>query len=439
MERTLVKDLPSKEGQTVKLKGWQHHLRDLGKIAFLILRDRSGLVQIVIQSKEELRKVAELQPGTVLTVEGKVQKTEATDLGAELVDPKITVEVPIKEVPPVEYYKDEMKINLDTELEYRPIVLRNIKKQAIFKVQAGILEAFRKSMRSQDFTEFRNPILMGSPSESGADVFEAKYFDGKAYLAQSPQLYKQIMIGAFERVFTVTPVFRAEKHSTTRHIIELTQLDGEMAFIESYHDVMAVVEQVMRDIIEHLGKKCSKELALHKVELPKIPKQPIPKIKVKEALAIIEKRTGKSAKREELDVDPEDERELGKWALEEHNSDFLWLINFKKDKNFYTWNDPDNPDESLSYDLLFRGLELLSGTHRIHLYDKLVDNMEKQGLNKKYFNHFLQAFKYGMPSEGGFSFGLERLTQQVFQLKNIRQATLFPSDLKRIAGAKRMK
>ena len=213
--------------------------------------------------------------------------------------------------------------------------------------------------------------------------------------------------------------------------------DGELAFIDSYYDVMEVVENVVLDIINILKENCSNAFELLGAEIPEISKDKFPHfpvVKVKEAFKIIEKRIGKSANRAELDVDPDDEKELSKWAKEAHNSEFVWLINFKKDKNFYTYNDPEFPDESLSFDLIFKGLEILSGTHRIHEYDKLVKNMENLGLNKTYYNHYLQAFQFGMPPEGGFSFGLERLTQKFLNLKNIREATLFPTDLKRIAG-----
>ena len=337
---------------------------------------------------------------------------------------------------PVEVNKKEIEANLDTVLDYRALTLRNQKVQAIFKVQAGILKAFRESMEKQGFSEFVSPILMGAPSESGADVFEVKYFENKAYLAQSPQVYKQIMLGVFERAFTVSKVFRAEKHNTSRHLMEITQLDGEMGFISDYDEVLQVVEQTVKDIFEFLHANYSRELKLWGVKLPKLPEGRFPKVKVKEALKIIEKRLDKNAKRDELDVDPEDEREIAKWAFEKYGSEVLWLLNFKKDKNFYTWNNPDDKDESLSYDLVCRGLEWLSGTHRIHKYDVLLERFLKQGLKPQHYEHYLQAFKYGIPSEAGFSFGLERMTQQIFKLENIREATLFPSDLKRIAGAK---
>lgn len=439
MKRIISSELSTHVGETVRVEGWLHVVREMGKLGFLVLRDRGGLVQIVVDNRESLKELSSLQPGSVIRVVGAVQQTEATDIGVEVISPVIDVLVPITEVPPVVYGKKSIDVNIDTELDYRPVVLRNIKKAAIFKVQALILQKFAESLRSQGFTEFRSPVLMSAPSESGASVFEVNYFDGKAYLAQSPQVYKQIMVTAFERAFCVGPVFRAEKHNTTRHIMELTQMDAEMGFIDSYDEAMEVAEKVIRDIVTAVTAQYAEALSLYGVEAPKLPEGRFPKIKVKDALTLIEKRIGKSAEREELDLDPEDERELSKWALEEHHSDFVWAINFKSNKNFYTWDNPEDATESLSFDLEFRGLEMLSGTHRIHDYKKLHERFMAQGLTEAYYEHYFQAFKYGMPSEAGFSFGLERLTMKLFDLQNIREATLFPSDLKRIAGANRVK
>jgi len=439
MQRTISTDLSSAIGQQVRIDGWLHNFRELGKLGFLIVRDRGGLMQVVVNTKDTLKELGELQPGSVLRVVGMVKKTESTELGVEIVDPVVEIKVPITEVPPVAYNKKSLDVNIDTELDYRPLVLRNIKKQAIFKVQAVILEKFAESLRKQGFTEFKSPVLLNAPSESGADVFEVGYFEGKAYLAQSPQVYKQIMVTAFERAFCVGTVFRAEKHNTTRHIMEVTQMDAEMGFIDNYDEAMEVAENVIRDIVTAINEQFVEVFKLYEVEPTRVPAGRFPKIKVRDAHELIEKRLKKSAKREDLDVDPEDEREVSKWASEEFKSDFVWLVNFKNNKNFYTWDNPETADESLSFDLLYRGLEVLSGTHRIHDYEKLHERFQKQGLTEAYYEHYFQSFKYGMPSEAGFSFGLERLTMKLFDLANIREATLFPTDLKRVAGANRVK
>uniref|UniRef100_A0A7C5YVX7 Aspartate--tRNA ligase n=1 Tax=candidate division CPR3 bacterium TaxID=2268181 RepID=A0A7C5YVX7_UNCC3 len=434
-KRVLSSELEKQLGKIVTVAGWIYSIRNLGNIMFVILRDCKGLIQVVITEKETIDLISKVQPETVVKASGVVTKTEGkSQFDIEIKNAKIKLISPVKDPLPVIISKKEIDAQLDTILDYRPLTLRHPKIRAIFNIQASILKAFADSMRKQGFVEFRSPVLMGVPSETGADVFEVKYFQKKAYLAQSPQLYKQIMVGVFERVFTITPVFRAEKHNTTRHLMELTQLDGEVGFIKDYNDILDIVENTVRHIVKYIKENNKEDLELLDVDIPRLPKGKFPRVKVKEALKIIEKITGKSASRKEIDLDPEDEREIGKWALKKFNSDFIWLIGFKKDKNFYTWNNPEDPDESLSFDLEFRGLEVLSGTHRIHDYDKLLECMKKHGLSKDNYNQYLMAFKYGMPPEGGFSFGLERLTKQFLNLKNIREATLFPSDLTRISG-----
>ncbi|MBU0975610.1 MAG: aspartate--tRNA(Asn) ligase [Patescibacteria group bacterium] len=429
MNRTLATECKNKVGKPVLLKGWMNQLRELGKINFLILRDRSGYIQLVIEDKKELEKVSKYYVGTVIEVEGEVQESKQAELGVEIIKPKITVLNPVEEAPPVEYNKDEIQAELPTILNYRPITLRNRKIQAVFKVQATVLEAFREALRSKDFVEFRNPVLMKTPSESGADVFEVKYFDGKAYLAQSPQFYKQMMVGVFERVFTISPVFRAEKHHTNRHLTELTHMDGEMGFVTSLDEVLEVIEYVVRHIFEKVNEKNADELKLWNVTTPKLPDGKFPRVKVKEAFEMLQKRTGKSPDRK-LDPEPEDERGICKWAMEEYNSDVIWLTHYYKNKNLYTQNEGEF---SLSYDLLCRGIEWLTGTIRIHEYKKLVEGMKKEGFDLKNYEGYLQAFKYGMPPEAGFSFGLERITQKIFDFDNVREATLFPRDVERLA------
>jgi len=432
MERTLSSSCKDKIGKEVLIKGWMNQLRELGKINFLILRDGGGFIQIVIEDKKELDKVKKYQIGTVLYVTGKVQKADTTELGVEIINPKIELISQVKDIPPIEYNKDDINALPDTILDNKSLSIRNKKVQAIFKVQATILQAFRDSLINQGFIEFRSPVLMGAPSESGADLFEVKYFDRKAFLCQSPQIYKQIMIGAFEKVFTITPVFRAEKHHTSRHLTELTHMDGEIAFIDDFHQVLKICEKLVKDIFNTINKENKLELELWNATTPAVGKNGVPEIKISEAHKIINKRIGKSTNRK-LDMEPDDEREICKWSFEEFGSDLIWVTHFHKDKNFYTWNNPDNPNESLSYDLLCRGIEWMSGTVRIEKYDKLIENMKDQGLDPKNYEGYLQAFKYGMPPEAGFSFGLERMTQKIFNFDNVRQATLFPRDVERLS------
>lgn len=433
--RLLIKDIFQNEiDDIVTLAGWVHKIRNLGKIAFVILRDASGIIQCVIEKPELLKQIKNIQVESVIKITGKVTESIAKNQIKEIHVSKLEIISSVKDQIPIEINKDELQAHLDTIIDHRPITLRHLKQKAIFKIQAGILQGFRNSLIQQGFVEFKSPILMACPSESGSSVFEVNYYDRKAYLAQSPQIYKQIMVGVYERVFTVSPVFRAEKHNTSRHIMEITQMDAEVGFVNDYDEILQVAEKIVRDIIDYLNNNYSAELEICKANLPKLPVGRFPKLKVKEVFKILEEKIGKSSKRSELDLDPDDEREICKLVEEEHNSDFVWILNFKKDKNFYTRNNPEDPDESLSFDLLCRGLELLSGTFRINNYHELVENMKKHNITLKYYEQYLEAFRYGMPQEGGFSFGLERMTQKFLNLSNIREATLFPTDLDRIAG-----
>ncbi len=434
-ERVLSSELKRHVGKRVLTKGWLHKIRDIGKIVFLVVRDRRGFFQVVIEDEKEKKKVLDLHPGSVLYIEGDVVETGREQPEVEIKNPEITVVVPIKEAPPIKYYLPELDLNLDTELDYRPLVIRNPKKALIFKVQAAILKYLREAFEKREFVEFRPATLMASPSESGADVFEVNFFDkDTVYLAQSPQFYKQIMLGAFERVYCVTPVFRAEKHDTARHLLEITQIDGEMAFINDYFEAIDTAEEILKEALLKAIDRFGDELKKAGYSILEGIDKKWPRLKVKEILKIIEKETGKPADREELDLDPEDERIIGEYVKREYKTPFVWAINFKANKNPYTRDDPKNKDESLSYDLLFNGLEVLSGTWRINDYDELVKSLSKISDDLSRYELYLQAFKWGMPPEAGFSYGLERLTKQFFGLKNIREATLFVTDLKRVGG-----
>ena len=436
MARTLIKDLPNlKDNQRIEIRGWMHRFRDLGRIGFIILRDRTGFAQIVVDNKNDLKQLRNIHPESVLYIRGDLQKTNATELGVEIINPTIKIVVPIKYAAPINFQDTNLKLSLDTQIQHRTLLIRNPKYNFMFKIQGELLNAFRDAFRKNDFTEFRPPTLLATPSESGADVFEVNFFDKDiVYLAQSPQFYKQIMLAAFERVFSITPVFRAEKHNTSRHLLELTQIDGEMGFIDSYLEIPDMAEKIIKQALASIIDKYAAGFEKFNIPVPLFNVKRFPILKVKEALQLIEKLTGKSAKREKLDLEPDDERILGDYAKKEFKSDFIWIINFHANKNPYTYDDPENPDESLSFDLLFKGLEVLSGTKRIHDYEKLKQNLSKLTKHLEYYHHYLEAMKYGMPPEGGFSFGLERLTQQLFNLQNIKEATLFPTDLKRVAG-----
>lgn len=432
MERTLIGDLQKQAGKEVSISGWIDVRRDHGKLIFLVVRDRSGWVQsVVLPNHVEALEVAQtLRPEWVVTLIGTVNARPEKMVNAdeqngdiELSATAITVVSPAQELP----FASDAELNLDTLFDYRPLTLRRERERAIFAVQAGLSQAYRNSLIRQGFTEFQAPALVGSDAEGGSEVFRVEYFnDHKANLATSPQFYKQIMTGVYERVFTIARIFRAEKSATTRHISELTQMDFEMAFIENEREVMAVLETVVRDIAAKMKVEYAPCFATLSADLPLMPNEPFPILTLREVQQII----GAS---EEPDLEPAHERAICEWAKKEHCSDFVFVTRFPTAKRaFYTYEAPEEAPYSRGFDLLFRGLEVLSGAQRIHNYDNLVAKIESRGMSPKNFSFYLQAFKYGMPPHGGCSIGLERLTKQMLGLENVKEATLFPRDINRI-------
>ena len=411
MERTLVKDTINKVGETVLLKGWVQSRRDHGKIVFLDLSDRSGLIQVVTNEGVDL--------GCAVEITGLIKKRPEN-----LINPKLetgTIELEAKEIKilaksetyPFDMGKPELNLELPTLLDNRSLVLRHSSVKNIFKVQEKILDAFRKTAQELGCTEIVVPTIAASATEGGADVFKIDYFGHKAYLTQSPQLYKQMLVPVFERVFTITKAYRAEPSVTTRHLTEATQMDCEFGFVDF---------EGLLDLLEKMGTAIIPNATVGK----------IPRLKLREAQEIIYKEFGRDV-RKEKDLGPQDETDICKWALEKHQSDFVTITHFPTAKRaFYTKPDPADPEYSLSYDLLFRGLEILSGSQRINDYDELVAAIKNRGMNPENFAMYLMAFKYGMPPEGGFSFGLERLTKNILNLENIREASLFPRDMERV-------
>jgi len=419
----------------VKVCGWVNSRRDHGGIVFLDLRDRSGILQIV--SKPDL--VKEIKEEYVLEIEGTVQKRPLKMVNKELETGEVELQaeqirVLVKsEVPPFDFKnKDSVSaLSLPTLLDYRPLTIRSEKIKAIFKVSAEVVDSFRRTLKNLDFVEFQSPNIVPVAAEGGAEIFHIDYYDYDAYLAQSPQLYKQIMLGVFERVFTVTHVYRAEPSITTRHLSEYTSLDIEMAFINSWEDLMDTCEILIKSILTDVQKDCQKELSLFNDEIPDL-KVKIPRLKMREAQKIIFERTGRD-NRKEPDLEPEDEREICKFARDKYNSEFIFITHYPtKKRPFYTYPDPKDIDHTLSFDLLFRGLEIVTGGQRINDYEMLVKNIKKWGNDVKDFAFYLQAFKYGIPPEGGFALGAERIVKQLLGLENIREATPFPRDTERI-------
>ncbi len=436
MERTYIKDLKEHIGKEVKVAGWVDVRRDQGKMVFLDIRDMSGKVQaVVLPNHTEALEVAQrLRPEWVVSVTAQVNKRPERNIKADVLNGDIELEVlnieVLSEVVELPFEKNA-EVNLDTYLDHLPLTLRGEKAHAVFKVQAVIINAFRTFLSGEGFTEFQAPKLIGEDAEGGASAFNLEYFGHTAHLAQSPQLYKQIMVGVFERVFTTGNVYRAEKHSTTRHVNEYTSLDLEMGFIKDHTDVMNMENRILIYIAEELGKKCTDEFALFGVELPVVPEK-IPSMKLREAQEIIKKETGEDCTNEP-DLEPAHERFLCEYAKKTWNSDFIFITHFPVSKRpFYTYEDENDLGFTKGGDLLFRGIEITTLAQRIHNYDTLVQAMKNKGLDPEKFRFYLQAFKYGMPPHGGFGLGLERLTAKFLGLENVKQATLFPRDLNRI-------
>lgn len=434
MKRTLAAEAIKKVGKKIRLCGWVQRRRDHGKIIFIDLRDRSGIIQLVFSKIKQAKK---LRPEWVIEVEGKVKERPPNLVNPKLLTGKIEVEVEkLKVISQVEELPfdtggEDLKVSLPTLLDYRALSLRHPKIRSIFKVQETIVSAFREILRQEGFTEIQVPTIVPSVTEGGAQVFRIAYFDKDAFLAQSPQLYKQIMVGVFERVFTLAHAYRAEPSITTRHMTEYLGLDVEMGFIDSFKEIMEMVEKVIRHIFQKIAKERNEELALFNATLPKLSKK-IPCLKMREAQEIIYKRTGRD-NRKEPDLEPEDEKEICRYALEKYESDLIFITHYPtKKRPFYTYPDPEDPEYTCSFDLLGRGLEWVTGGQRINDYQTLVDHIQKWGNKPEDFELYLQAFKYGMPPEGGFCLGVERITMQILGLKNVREASLFPRDMERI-------
>ncbi|MHB8860296.1 MAG: aspartate--tRNA(Asn) ligase [Minisyncoccota bacterium] len=431
MERTLIGELGQHVGETVSISGWVDVRRDQGKMVFFDFRDRSGFVQgVVLPGSGAMDVAKETRNEYVVRVEGVVNKRPEKNIQEGKPNGDIELEITAIEVLSISQplpFDTDADINLDTLLDYRPLTLRRARERAIFKVQATIVQAYRNSLIRQGFTEFQAPALVGSDAEGGAEVFKVDYFNKQtANLATSPQLYKQIMTGVYERVFTIARIFRAEKSATTRHISELTQMDFEMAFIQDERDVMAVLETVIRDVVTEVGNTCKRAFAVVGTEVPAIPEKAFPVLTLREAQQIL-------GAPEDPDLEPSQERAICEWAKKEHGSDFIFITRFPTHKRaFYTYEHADEQPASRGFDLLFRGLEINSGAQRIHDYDTLVKRIEERGMNPKNFAFYLQAFKYGMPPHGGSSTGLERFTMKMLDLENVKEATLFPRDMNRI-------
>lgn len=432
--RILSDEVKNHIGETIRVEGWIHKKRLLGGLSFINVRDRRGLVQVVIDDKDEVEKLRGLQIGTVLAVEGKVVEEPRAPGGAELHEAKLTVIVAVTEEPPIEIDKplSHKAENLDTLFDYRVLGLRNLQEAKIFKIRSDLLKYIREYLYTQDFVEINTPKLQAGAAEGGAEVFKLDYFGKEATLAQSPQLYKQIMVGVFERVFEIAPAFRAELSATTRHVSEVTMLDVEMGFIDNQDDVLKVLESLVFNILTRVYEEHSADLkSLNAPEL--VLKSEFPRYTMKQIHEMYQKATGKDMSKE-IDLTPDEEKWICDYAKKNDGSEAVFATGLPASKmKFYHMKGDD--DTARSADLLFRGIEISTAPQREHRYEILIEQMKAAGVDPAAlgFAPYVSAFKHGLPAHGGFGFGIDRLVEKTVGLSNVKEAILFPRDINRLA------
>jgi nondiscriminating aspartyl-tRNA synthetase len=432
MERIWSSELAAHTGQRVTIAGWLHRYRHQRHVSFLILRDARGLIQVVIEDRDLAEQLAALNHESVLSITGSVTAGTQAPGGIELHDPDIEVISAASEPPLFDLFRPDLQVQLPTKLDHAAIALRHPKAQALFALQNALVSGFRQTLAESGFTEIHTPKIVAAATESGANVFPIDYFGQTAYLAQSPQLYKQMMVGVFERVFEIGPVFRAEPHDTTRHLNEYTSLDVEFGFIHDHRDVMRLLERVIHGMLNAIPEPLQERLISFGIELPVLPPE-FPSIHFTEALKLVSRELGEDIT-SEPDLAPAHERILGDWAKRWFNSDALFVEGYPAAKRpFYTHPDPSRPGYTNGFDLLFRGLELVTGGQRLHRYEEYLAALDNLGLAPEPLGWYLEAFKHGMPPHGGFAIGLERFVARIAAFDNVRQATLFPRDLNRLA------
>ncbi|WP_291653160.1 aspartate--tRNA(Asn) ligase [Clostridium sp.] len=422
MERVLVKDIINFIGKEVKIEGWVYRIRKLKSITFLVIRDRSGLVQCIIENNHI--DLSSLKLESVVSIIGIAKKSNNSLNPFEILVESFEIISEAQELP-IELNKKELNVNLDTILNNRAISIRHEKINSIFKIQNIIVQSFREFLMNKGFTEIFTPKIVAEGAEGGTEVFKLDYFEKTAYLAQSPQLYKQMMVGSgFERVFEVAHVYRAEQHNTSRHLNEYISMDLEMGFINDEFDIMNLEEELIKFILKSIDEKGKKYLEILNVNIPKIDGS-IPKIELNEAIGILKNVYGKANL--EGDLDPEGEKLICKYAKEKYGCDFIFLTNYpRKKRPMYTM--PLDEDGTRSFDLLFNGVEITTGGQRINNYNMLIKSIESKGLNPLNYENYTDIFKYGMPKHGGLAIGLERITAQLLNLENVREASLIPRD-----------
>lgn len=419
-------------GERVVLRGWMLNHRALSKVDFVILRDGRGVCQVVVNDDATRAAVAQWHDETVFEVEGTPKESRQAPGGVELVDPVFREIARTPEPPPVNLRVPEPREQLPYLLDHAAVSLRHPRRRAVFRLGAAALAGMRAVLDADGFVEIQTPKIVASATETGANVFRIDYFGRPGYLAQSPQFYKQMMVGVFERVYEIGPVFRAEPHDTVRHLAEYVSLDVELGFIDDHFDVMRVVRRVVAGMVDGMRERAARELALLDLAPPEVPDE-IPHVHFRDAQELIERETGERGVVGEPDLAPAHERWLGEWARREHGSDFLFVVGYPMAKRpFYTHPDPDRPEFSNSFDLVYRGLELVTGGQRLHRYEDYVRVLTDAGQDLEPYESYLEAFRFGMPPHGGFAIGWERWLARLVEAQNIRETTLFPRDVNRL-------
>ena len=417
-------------GKTIRTNGAIHAIRDMGDVAFILLRKAEGLLQCVYETGAADFDLNDVKEESAVEVEGILQAEERAPHGFELRLRTLRVLSRPAAPLPVAVSKWKLNTSLETKLSMRSLTLRNLRERAVFKIQEGIARGFRDFLHGQGFTEVRTPKIVAKGAEGGANIFRLEYFGKKAELAQSPQFYKQALTGIYDRVFEVAPVFRAEKHNTTRHLNEYTSMDFEMAYIDGFEDIMAMETAMLQYVMKLLETEYAKELQLLQVTLPDTAQ--IPAVRFDRAKHLVSEKYGRRIKNPN-DLEPEEELLIGRYFKEEYNADFVFVTHYpSKKRPFYAMDDPADPRVTLSFDLLFKGLEITTGGQRIHDYQMLLTKMEARGMEPEAIQSYLSIFKYGMPPHGGLGIGLERLTMRLLDEQNVRETTLYPRDVNRL-------
>ena len=418
------------QGRNIKVRGAIHTIRDMGEVAFIVLRKAEGLVQCVYEEGKSQFDINDLKEGDTVEADGTYKADDRAPNGFELRLDTVEILSEPAEPMPLQINKWRLNTSLEAKLNNRAVALRNPRERAVFRIQEGITRGFRDFLYDNGFTEIHTPKLGAKSAEGGANLFKLEYFHRPAILQQSPQFYKQMMVGVFDRVFETAPVFRAEKHNTKRHLNEYTSLDFEMGYIDGFEDIMAMEQEMLRYTFGRLQETCGAELSLLKAEVPVITE--IPRIRFSEAKELVS-RVYKRAFSEKLDFEPEEEKLLCEYVKKTTGSDFVFVTHYpSKKRPFYAMDDPADPTYTLSFDLLFRGMEITTGGQRIHDYHELLAKMEKRGMTDEGMEQYLSAFKHGMPPHGGLGIGMERLTMKMMNEDNVRETTLFPRDLSRL-------